>query len=147
MMNIDVCREILHNEQLTCVIADENEVLLRRSGKGILPMLEVLDLYEEQNCRPLYQADKIIGKAAIIIAAHCGIREIYTDVISRTALEIARRKGIRIEYGQMVEMILNPSKQVEGPFEAALHNIDEDDFGLVLDTIHATLDRMGIKYR
>ena len=145
-MNTDICREILHSEQLTCVIADENRIVLKSAGKGILPILEILDLYRSGACRPMYQADKIIGKAAVIIAAECGIRYIYDDVISSSAREIAERKGIRITYAQEVEMILHPAKTTEGPFEAALHDVDENDFDLVLETIHRTLDRLGIRY-
>ena len=145
-MNLEICRDILHGEALTCVAADEDEVILKSDGKGILPMLELLDLYRNGNRRPVYQADKIIGKAAVLIAAQCGVKEIYADVISRSAWEIAQRKGIRVIYETKVEMILNPAKQAEGPFEAALHDVDEDDFDLVMKTIYKTLDRMGIKY-
>ena len=145
-MNIEYCRDLLHNEQLTCVVADEDGILFKSRKKGILPMLDVLELYRSGNCRPLYQADRIIGKAAIIIAAKCGIREIHADVISRSAWNIAERKGIRVTCGQLVEMILNPAKTVEGPFESALHDVDEDDFDLVLAKIHETLERLGIPY-
>ncbi len=146
-MNTDICREILHRENLTCVIADENEIVLKSDRKAILPMLDILDLYRNHNCRPLYQADKIIGMAAVIIAAECGIREIYADVISEKAFAIAGRKGIRVTYDKKVEMILNQAKTAEGPFEAALHGVDENDFGQVMTVIYAVLDRIGIKYR
>ena len=145
-MNLDVCREILHSENLTCVAADESGILLKSGKKGILPMLDVLDLYQNQNGRPVYQADRIIGKAAIIIAAHCGIREIYADVISDSAWGIALYKGIKVIYRDKVEMILDRTGTREGPFEAALHDVDTDDFGLVMKTIYETLDSMGIPY-
>ena len=145
-MNTDICKEILHRENLTCVIADENDIVLKSDKKAILPMLDILDLYRNHGCRPLYQADKIIGMAAVIIAAECGIREIYADVISEKAIAIAERKGIRVFYDRSVEMILNRTKTAEGPFEAALHGVDENDFPLVLQTIYAVLDKIGIKY-
>ena len=145
-MNTDICKEILHRENLTCVIADENDIVLKSDKKAILPMLDILDLYRNHGCRQLYQADKIIGMAAVIIAAECGIREIYADVISEKAIAIAERKGIRVSYDRSVEMILNRTKTAEGPFETALHGVDENDFPLVLQTIYAVLDKIGIKY-
>ena len=105
-------------------------------------MLEFLALYEEKELKPVYQADRIIGKAAVIISAHCGIQEIYADVISQSAWDIAERKKITVYYDQLVEMILNPAKTKEGPFEAALHDVDEDDFQLVLETVRETLKKI-----
>ena len=145
-MNTDICREILHRENLTCVIADENEIVLKSDKKAILPMIDILDLYQHHGCRPLYQADKIIGMAAVIIAAECGIREIYADVISEQALAIAGRKGILVTYDRKVEKILNQAKTAEGPFEAALHGVDENDFEQVMATIYTVLDRLGFSY-
>ena len=105
-------------------------------------MLEFLEIYEKGEVRPLYQSDRIIGKAAVIISDHCGINEIYADVISQSAYDIAERKNITVYYDQLVEMILNPAKTKEGPFEAALHGIDEDDFPQVLTTVRETLKKI-----
>ena len=133
----------MHSGNLTCVIADEKEIIFRSDKKGIIPMLEFLELYQKTELHPVYQADRIIGKAAIIIAAHCGIREIYADVVSQSAMNIALEKDVVIIYDQLVEMILNPAKTKEGPFEAALHDVDPDDFEKVLETVRKTLE--GIK--
>ncbi|MBQ1521738.1 MAG: DUF1893 domain-containing protein [Erysipelotrichaceae bacterium] len=138
-MNSDICKDVMHSEKLTCVIADEKEIIFKSDKKGIVPMLEFLDLYREKGLQPVYQADRIIGKAAIIIAAHCGISEIYADVVSQSAMNIACEKGITIYCDQLVEMILNPSKTKEGPFEAALHDVDPEDFEKVLETVRKTL--------
>ena len=138
-VNSDICKEIMHRENLTCVIADSEKIIYKSDRKGILPMLEILDLYEKEDYKPLYQADRIIGKAAVIISTHCGIKEIYSDVISQAAYDIAVRNDITVCYDQLVEMILDPSRKKEGPFEAALHDVDENDFEKVLQIIHETL--------
>ena len=139
-MNADICKEVMYSENLTCVVADEEDIIFRSAEKGIVPMLELLELYEKGAIRPVYQADRIIGKAAIIIAAKIGIKDIYAGVLSQTAKDIAERKGVNVECGQLVEMILNPAKTAEGPFETALHNVDEDDFDEVLKTVVETLE-------
>ena len=59
-------------------------------------MLELLKLYDEHKIKPVYQADRIMGKAAIILALHCGIREIYSDVVSKSANDIAQRNSMRL---------------------------------------------------
>ena len=141
-MNSKICREVMHSENLTCVIANESQIIFKSDKKGIVPMLEFLEIYEKGEVRPLYQSDRIIGKAAVIISNHCGINEIYADVISQSAYDIAERKNITVYYDQLVEMILNPAKTKEGPFEAALHGIDEDDFPQVLTTVRETLKKI-----
>ena len=141
-MNSIICREIMHNENLTCVIADRSGVIFRSNKKGIVPMLEFLELYEKGGIRPIYQSDRIIGKAAIIISSHCGIKEIYADVVSQGACETAERKDVTVYCDQLVEMILTPDKSREGPFEAALHGIDEDDFPKVLEVVRETLAKV-----
>lgn len=125
----------MHEENLTCVIADENEIIYKSDAKGITPMLEMLEMYQNEGAKPLYQSDRILGKAAAIISLHCGVKEIYSDVVSQSAMEIAERHGITVSYGALVEMILDRSRQKEGPFETALHDIDENDFDTALKII------------
>ena len=54
-------------------------------------------------------------------------------------MNIACEKGITVYCDQLVEMILNPAKTKEGPFEAALHDVDPEDFEKVLETVRKTL--------
>lgn len=142
-MNAEMCRQIMNDEDLKCVVADDDGVIYKSGAKGIIPMLELLQLCREKELKPLYQADRIMGKAAVIIALHCGIREIYSDVVSHSAAAIAERNDIAISYDTLVEMILDPARRQEGPFEAALHDVDESDLDAVLTIIHRTLEKIS----
>ena len=97
-MNVQDCKDFMEKENCKCVVADEEKIIFTSNKKGIVPMLDMLKLYEEGRIRPVYQADRILGKAAL--------------------------------------------KQKEGPFEAALRDIDEDDFDQVLDIIRKTLEKI-----
>ena len=141
-MNADKCRQVMHRENLTIVIADDDGILLRSRKKGILPMLDLLELMETTGCRPKYQSDRILGKAASIISLHCGIREVYSDVVSQSALDIAERNGIAISYETAVPMILNPARTQEGPFEVMLHDVSENDFDQAMAIIRETSERI-----
>ena len=134
-MNAETCRQIMYEENLTCVVGDENGVIYKSDAKGITPMLELLEMCRNEGAKSLYQSDRILGKAAAIIAMHCGVKEIYSDVVSSSAMEITERNGIAVSYGTLVEMILDRSRQKEGPFETALRNIDENDFETALEII------------
>lgn len=52
-------------------------------------------------------ADKVVGKgaAALMILGH--VHEVYAGVISRLALDLLRKAGITVTYGQCVEHIIN----------------------------------------
>ena len=141
-MTLNECRQTMERERLRAVFADEEKILYVSSGRGMEPMLEFLRLQEKNGWRPVYQADRIIGKAAIIVAHHCGVREIYGDVVSESAMQIAERCGIRISWGQLVPMILNRDKTAEGPFEAALSGLTENDFDQVMEIAVKVAEKM-----
>ena len=146
-MDLETCRRYMDENDLKCVVADEEKIVYQSDAKGIIPMLELLELYEKNDIHPVYQADRIMGKAAMIIAVHCGIRQIYSDVVSKTAFRIAENNNITVRYGDLVDRILDPTRSKEGPFEAALHHIDENDFEKSLQTIRETLEKIKVTQR
>lgn len=52
-------------------------------------------------------ADKVVGKGAAALMILGSIREVYTGVISRSALDLLREAGIKVEYAQCVPHIIN----------------------------------------
>jgi len=44
-MNSRICREVMHSENLTCVIADESRIIFKSDKKGIVPMLEFSEIW------------------------------------------------------------------------------------------------------
>ena len=142
-MDLIECMNRMYEENLTCVAADEEGFLFVSREKGIRPMLDLMTGCEEHGWRPVYQADMIIGKAAVLIACHCGITSVFADVASEGALEIAKEREIRLSYRECVPHILNRQKTEEGPFEAALNGVDPDDFDLVMEKIREVAARLG----
>ena len=93
-MDLIECKNRMYEENLTCVAADDDGFIFVSKEKGIRPMLDLMTGCEEQGWRPVYQADMIIGKAAVLIADHCGITSVFADVASEGAAEIAKKRGI-----------------------------------------------------
>lgn len=52
-------------------------------------------------------ADKVVGKGAAALMAAGGIDALYTHTISESAYELLASYGARVEYGQMVDHIIN----------------------------------------
>ena len=142
-MYIVECVRKMYADSLTCVAADEDGIVFTSREKGIKPMLDLLKRYETGECKPLYQSDMIIGKAAVLIADHCGVKWIYADVVSEAAIKLSHERGIDIAYRERVPRILNRQKTEEGPYEAALNGVDLDDFSLVMETVRKVAERLG----
>lgn len=84
--------------------ASGERVEFRRSG--------VVDLYELVTSRPCFLqggrlADRIIGRGAAFLAVKGGVSELFAYVISRPALEVLQRAGIKTEYGRLEDNIAN----------------------------------------
>ena len=142
-MDLIECTNRMYEENLTCVAADEDGIIFVSKDKGIRPMLDLMEGCDEHGWRPVYQADMIIGKAAVLIADHCGIKSIFADVASEVAAEIAKDRGIDLSFRECVPHILNRQKTEEGPFESALNGVDPDDFDLVMEKIREVAVRLG----
>ncbi len=93
--------EQLKGDGVSCVIANGDDV---RSFKE----RGVADLYKLMQSEPEFLkgalvADKIVGKGAAAIMIHCGVKRLYTTLISQGAEELIFREG---------RMVVNASKSV-----------------------------------
>lgn len=97
--------DILHSEGCSCVIVNGDE-LVRCHERG------VKDLYRIFKSRPAllsgaFIADKVIGKGAAAIMVAGGVASVYTDVISRPAMELFGMNGVEVESPLCVDNIIN----------------------------------------
>lgn len=107
--------QLLHEGEYSCVIANKNEIRTF-SQHG------VADLYQLINIDPTFLngafiADKIIGKAAAALLIKGGIRELYTDVISQSAITLLLETNIKMTYKHIVPYIENRVKTGWCPME------------------------------
>lgn len=62
-------------------------------------------------------ADKVVGKAAAALMILGGVKEVFTDIISRPALDLFARSEVRVGYGKVVPHIINRTKTGWCPLE------------------------------
>ena len=62
-------------------------------------------------------ADKVIGKVAGTLLSVAGVKEIYTDVMSKYAIRVLEKTGVRYEFSQKVDYIINETKTGMCPME------------------------------
>lgn len=62
-------------------------------------------------------ADKVVGKAAAALMILGGVKEVFTDIISRPALDLFARSEVCVGYGKVVPHIINRTKAGWCPLE------------------------------
>lgn len=107
--------KLLHNGNYSCVVENFDEVFTF-TGKG------VSDLYDMVKNKPCFLqnariADKVIGKGAAALMILGGVKEIYADVISLSALVLLREAGLDADFRQIVPFIWNRDKSDWCPLE------------------------------
>lgn len=130
-MDIDKLIEILHNEQLSCVIMRSDGTLVRCRRRG------VIDLYELLRDTPgtldgATIADKVVGRGAAALMALGHIKMLYTDVLSRPALDMLQQADIATRYSVLVDNIINRKGDGICPVEKLTSTVETPEKALPL---------------
>lgn len=113
--------EKLHTGGYSCVIEKEGKIrTFTRRG-----VADLYDLYENEKAfmQGARIADKVIGKGAAALIALGKMKEVYTDVISTSALSVLREADIPVRYAEETPFIINRDKTGRCPLETACKNL------------------------
>jgi hypothetical protein len=70
-------------------------------------------------------ADRVAGKAIALLCVYAKISEVYAEVLSRQAKEVFEENGIRHEWRELIDNVLDSSKSGVCPFEKAASGISD----------------------
>ena len=116
--------DILHDEGLTLVVKSADGTLHRYTQRGVKDLLALVTTAPEVLHDALI-ADKAVGKAAAACMAVGGVRHVHADVMSEPALALLQAHGVKAEYGQLVDHIINRAGTGWCPMEQLSRDIDE----------------------
>lgn len=122
MTDLERAKAALHRENYTCVFCDDRRILTDKRH-GIAPLLARLD--DEEELRGMSVADKIIGKAAALLLIHCGVAEVYGEIMSTDAQALLAQNGIAAHCGKSVSVILNRDGSAPCPMEQAVGTLTD----------------------
>lgn len=122
-MNLQQVNELLENSKCTCIILKNDEIIYKSAYNGVRPLLMFLneDISLDKDDK-LILIDRVIGRAAMFLAAKCRINKIFTPVMSLEALEIAKLYNIGCTAASTVPYILNREGTGRCPIEASVTN-------------------------
>lgn len=107
--------DYLFAEKCSCVIRNGNEIRVFHD-RGIKDLFRLLK-EEPAFLDGAFIADKAVGKGAAALMILGGVKEVFADVVSRPALALLNDTGIKTDYVQAVEHIVNRTQTGICPVE------------------------------
>lgn len=103
----------------------KDEILLLSDKRGILPMVGYID--DNTDLRGFCAADTIVGKAVASMFVKSGIAAVYANVMSKAACDYLTSHGVYVEYGTLVDLIVNRQGTGSCPMEEAVKDLTNPD--------------------
>ena len=122
--DLESCKAILENENLTCVVKQGDRVL-KTTDRGIKPFMQWIESGE--NLQGAVAADKVVGKAAAFLMEKTGISAVYAAVLSEPAEDVLKAAGIEYKFTHLVPRIQNRKGDGLCPMESAVMDTDNSD--------------------
>lgn len=129
--------QALNTDRNTLVV--ENGTVHTYKGRGIADLYRLLLKYPEV-LKGARVADKVVGKAAAALMVLGGVKELYAVLISRPALDLFEKYGMKVQYTASVEHIFNRDKTGLCPMESCC--LDCDTPAACLEEIKRTMIRL-----
>lgn len=127
MKDIEMAVELLEKEKLALAIVKDGKIIFSSRDKGIKPLYTVVK--EQKNeLEGSSVADRVTGKAAAMLCAYAGVKELKTKLISDNAINVLKETNILYEYDESAPYIKNRDKTGMCPVETLSlksENIDE----------------------
>ena len=129
-----VARQRLIDGGYTCVLLHDGEECTSFE-RGVKPLIAFLK--SGKTFGGFVAADKTVGAGAAHLYVLLGIRALWANVISTSALEILKNNGIDASYGECVPHIINRRGDGVCPIEMAVAaaGTSEEAYDLILDAL------------
>lgn len=113
---LDYIRRNLTENNLSLVIAKDNQILLSSQESGVKTLYKIATSWGEL-LNNASVADTVVGKAAAMIYVDCGVKEIYAQLISERAIPLLESNNIAFTYDTKVPNIMNKQQNDLCPME------------------------------
>ncbi len=122
--NITLAKSFLGKDNCVFVIAKDGDIIFRSFKKGIQPFFDALEVHPRDFYTDCSIADRVIGKAALMLAAYLGAKEVYTPLASQHAVSSAKKLNLDLHTMETVPYIINRSGDGMCPMENAVIEVE-----------------------
>ena len=125
----EAAKRMVAEGKADCVVIRGGRIFSEQ-GRGVAPLLEFHDHREAGFLRGATVVDKVIGRAAAMIAVSGGASRVHGETMSEDAKTMLESRGIAVSYGTLVPHILNADKSGLCPLEQAVAGLDDPEQAL-----------------
>ena len=137
---------LLKKQKYSCVILIEGKEPECSNEIGIKPLMTKLrgDMHFFENG---VIADKVVGKAAALMAVLGGAQAVYGEVMSESAKGVLEEHDVEYSYHTLVPYIENRTKTGRCPLEESVVNVEnpKEAFGILEKTIEGLMRKGSAK--
>ncbi|MDR2191842.1 MAG: DUF1893 domain-containing protein [Endomicrobium sp.] len=120
-ISLDDLKKLSENHAL--VVAYYDGTVKTYDDNGIKPLFKHL---ENGNFKDSYVFDKVTGKASSFILVYGGASNLYTGVLSKEAIPVLEKYGVKYSADKIVDYILNVKGDGKCPMEKSVEEIGID---------------------
>ena len=117
--------EKLDESGLNLLVFNGDEVVFSSGSRGIMPLIEAIDSLDKEGLGELVTADRIVGKAAVLLNIHLGASEVHAMLISAGAKEVLRAHGVDFYFREETDAIKMKDGVIYCPFERLVQGISD----------------------
>ena len=127
--DLHIAKSRLLKMDLSFVIVNDGFIILETSDHGIRALTKaVLDYNDKLEDAAI--ADRVVGKAAMLLIMRAKMSSLYAKTISSPALKLASKASVSIIYDNLVKMIKNRAGNDMCPFEKTVKNVEDPEEAL-----------------
>ena len=123
---MDLARGVLIETDCSIVVVKDGDVLIKKKGDGIRPILEVMEELKEK-IQGSIVGDRILGKASALLCRYSKIKGVYSPQATKTAIAVLIMAGIPSQIDEMIPYIKNRDGGDVCPFEKMISDIDSPE--------------------
>ena len=119
--------DILEESGLNLLVFSGGEIVFSSGSRGIIPIIEAIDSLDREGLGELVTADRIVGKAAVLLNIHLGVSEVHALLISVGAKDMLHKYGIDFQFREETDAIKLKDGVIFCPFEMMVQGISDPE--------------------
>ena len=127
---------LFHVSDISLVVIKQEEVLHKRTGKGISPFLDLIESTSEDFSGCVI-GDRLLGRASAFLCRYVNAAGVYAVKGTKNALAVLMVGGVLGQVDMIISQISNRSQDGLCPFERAVQSTEspEEAFRLIQQTL------------
>ena len=126
LQDMELAEKLLTESCYSIVVVKNGEVLAKKQGDGIKPILETIDEIKDQMTSCIV-GDRILGKASALLCVYAKVSGVFSPQATKTAIAVLIRSGIPGQTDELIPFIKNKNGDDVCPFEKMLQEVDDPE--------------------